>query len=106
MKGLNISRVSGVFTAPRAGVYLVTFSYRGGIDPSEQTNVYLHHNGVRLDETLHNTYYGNGGSGYVRSTGGRAVYLRLEAGDTLTLQTGTVTGNMYHIMFCVQFINN
>ena len=67
------------------------------------TDVYLHKNGNKLSETLHNTYHS---IGWVGSTGGRAVYQKLEAGDTLTLQTGTVTGGMWGIMFCVQFINN
>ena len=106
MKGLNISRVSGVFTAPRAGVYLVTFSYESINDPGEATYVNLHHNGARLGETQHNTAYYGGGSGRVQSTGGQAVYQRLGAGDTLTLQTGGVTGDMRYIMFCIEFINN
>ena len=80
---------------------------KGRIDTGERTLVYLHHNGARLGETKHETlYYTRGGYGWIQSTGGLAVYQRLEAGDTLTLQTDTVTGNMYHIMFCVQFINN
>ena len=83
-----------MFTAPRAGVYLITFSYRSYNDPNEQTDVYLHLNGARLVETLHQTFYGSAGSGAVDSTGGRAVYQRLEAGDTLTLQTTTVTGKL------------
>ena len=93
-----------MFTAPRAGVYLITFSYVGQNDPEEETRAYLYTNGQRLDETFHYTYY-SGGSGRVESTGGRSVYQKLEAGDILTLQTSYVTGNMGNIMFCVQFIN-
>ena len=96
-----------MFTAPRAGVFLITFSYRSYNDPGEQTDVYLHLNGASLgEETLHYTLKSHGGTSHVRSTGGRAVYQRVEAGDTLTLQTGGVEGDMYNIMFCVQFINN
>ena len=105
-KGLNISRVSGVFTVPRDGVYLITFSYQGENDPGEVTYVYIYKNGAQMVETRHNTYYSSGGSGKVWFTGGRTVYQRLEAGDTLTLQTGRVDGDMWHIMFCVEFINN
>ena len=94
-----------MFTAPHAGVYLITFSYKGGNYPGKGNDVYLHKNGNKLSETLHNTYHSPGGSGWVGSTGGRAVYQKLEAGDTLTLQTGIV-GDMGFIMFCVQFINN
>ena len=92
-----------MFTAPRAGVYLVTFSYESINDPGEETAVFLHLNGERLEETLHYTYYNSGGSGRVISTGGRAVYQRLGAGDTLTLQTGLGTGGMGYIMFCIEF---
>ena len=97
-----------MFTAPRAGVYLITFSYDGRNNPGEKTYVYVHLNGVRLGETIHHTGYTGGTTQYtyVGSTGGRAVYQRLEPGDTLTLQTGTVTGDMWNIIFCVQFINN
>ena len=94
-----------MFTAPRAGVYLITFSYQGNNEPGEGTTVFIYKNGAE-SETQHDTYYSRDGSGWVDSTGGRAVYHRLEAGDTLTLQTGTVTGTMGFIMLCVQFINN
>ena len=91
-----------MFTAPRAGVYLITFSYYVLNDHGEQTEVYLHLNGEKLGETRHRTSYSDG-SGQMRSAGGRAVYQRLEAGDTLTLQTTTVSGDMFYIMFCVEF---
>ena len=95
-----------MFTAPRAGVYLITFSYWSNNDPAEVTSAYLHHNGQKWSETLHYTKYSSSGSGYVRSTGGRSVYQKLEAGNTLTLQTDRVSGDMGNIMFCVQFIDN
>merc|ERR1719431_1115250 len=87
---------TGVFTAPRAGVYLITFNYISHNDPGEYSYVYLHLNGASLgEETLHYTLKSHGGTSHVRSTGGRAVYQRVEAGDTLSLQTtGTVTGDM------------
>ena len=91
-----------MFTAPHDGVYLTTFSYRGSNDPGEATWVYIYKNGSKLSETLHQTYH-NTGYGRVGFTGGRAVYQRLEAGDTLTLQTTAVTDTMYKIMFCVEF---
>lgn len=97
---------SGQFTAPHAGVYLITFSYRGYNDPSEWTSAYIHKDGERLGETHHITSNREGGSGVTRSTAGRAVYQRLEAGDTITLQTGTMTGDMYRIIMCVEFRNN
>ena len=94
-----------MFTAPRAGVYLTTFSYQGSTDPGQWTNVILYKNGNRMHQTNHHYYYSPNGRGWVASTGGQAVYQRLEAGDTLNLQTDGVSGIMYRIIFCVQFIN-
>ena len=94
-----------MFTAPRAGVYLMTFSYYSYNGSGELTLAYLFTNGQRLDETEHNTYY-TSGSGRVQSTSGRSVYQKLEAGDTLTLRADLVSRSMKNIMFCVQFINN
>ena len=95
-----------MFTAPRAGVYLITFSYESDNDPGEQTLVYIYKNGAMVSETGHGTAYSPGGRGWVHSASGRAVYQRLGAGDTITLQTYSLTGYMGVIMFCVQFINN
>ena len=95
-----------MFTAPRAGVYLITFSYLVSNDPGEATYVYICKNGAEMSSTQHYTSYRDGGYGLVGSTGGRAVYQRVEAGDTLTLQTSGVTGSMRDIIFCVEFINN
>ena len=103
---INIFCISGIFTAPCAGVYLITFSYLGSNDPGEEIYAFLHKNEEKINETRHFTYYGAEGSGIVHSTGGRAVYQRLEAGDTITLQTDSVTGVMWNIIFCIQFINN
>ena len=40
--------ISGQFTAPRAGVYLITYSYLASNDPGEGTTVYIYKDGVRL----------------------------------------------------------
>ena len=97
-----------MFTAPRVGVYLITFSYKSSNDADESTYADLHHNGGGMSETEHQTRYlvHSGQKGSVQSTGGRAVYQKLEAGDTLTLFAYTVDGDMFNILFCVQFINN
>ena len=85
---------------------VTTFSYVANTDAGEEAWVYIYKNGKEMAETVHFTHYSNQGYGWVGSTGGRAVYLRLGAGDTLTLQIGSKSGKMYRIMFCVQFINN
>ena len=111
---INIFRVSGVFTAPRAGVYLITFSYQGSNDAGEASYFSIYKNGAQLLETLHGAHFKNDGNGdsaigQVASAGGWAVYQRLEAWDTLTLhslQTILLTGEMSRIIFCIQFINS
>ena len=87
-------------------MYQITFSYQSDNNPGEQTYVYIYKDGVKLQETNHYTYYSSGGKGSVQSTGGRAVYQRLEAGSTIHLETDAVTGTMYRIFLCVEFINN
>ena len=103
---INISLISGVFTAPLAGVYLITFSYMSGNDPNEFTNVHVHKNSQEVSETRTYTYYPTYSTGQMWSTVGRAVYQKLEAGDTINLHATWVQGGMQDIMFCVQFINN
>ena len=106
--------LSGAFTAPRAGVYLITFSYYSSNDRNKETWIYIYKNGVRLKETgtqtghtdhvtvsVSGTKYGS----KVGSTGGRTVYQRLEAGHNITLQTRKVTGIMWNIIMCVEYIH-
>ena len=102
---INFSRISGNFTAPTAGVYLITFSYRSANVPGRETVVYIYKNGVRLEKTRYGTLYYNSQarSGQVQSTGGRSLYQRLEAGNTIHLQTGGGSGNMGELILCVEF---
>ena len=93
-----------MFTAPRAGVYMITFSYQtSNVPPGGMTVVYLYKNGERLQAT-------ENFSGYYTSrlwfTGGRVVYQRLKAGNKLHLQTSTVSVRMDYILLCVEFLHN
>ena len=104
-KVISKGKITGEFTAPRTGVYLVTFSYWSSHNAGKRSHVWLHKNGVKIEETGHGTYF-TGEWGQVQSTGGRSVYLRLNYGNTISLQTETVTGGMYRIIFCVQFTHD
>ena len=100
----NRDFIPGVFTAPRAGVYLITCSYQCGNQPGQVTIVSLYKNGAMMKGIK--DYSGYNINSELWSTGGRAVYQRLEAGSTIHLGTDTVKGNMGHIILCVEFINN
>ena len=87
-------------------MYLITFSYSSNNSPNQRTDVYIHKDGVRLQDAYHTAYYGSDVSGWVGSLGGRTVYQRLKAGNTIHLQSGTVTGHVWGLILCVEFINN
>ena len=96
-----------MFQAPRDGVYLITFSYQSMKYPGKGVTVYIYKNGGEMYETKHYTYYSTDGSGYVTSTGGLSMYVRLKVHDNLKLRPSLLRGaDMDYIMFCVQFINN
>ena len=102
------SHISGKFTVPHDGVYMITFSYQSTNDPGEGTYVFLKKDGVKVQDNAarHWTGYSSDGSGTVFSTGGRAIYQRLEAGNNIYLETTTGTDTMYYITMCVQFLHD
>ena len=111
-----ISHISGKFTVPLNGVYMITFSYETNIEAGEEIGVYLNKDGLEIQYVWNKTFdhksYGvrhylknrsnglNGGS-----IGGLATYQRLEAGNDITLMTEIVTGHMFDLTMCVQFLH-
>jgi len=98
--GMDIS--TGVFTVGHgfSGVYSVTYcidsrQYSG--TPDNYAWIYL--NGVRIEESVHNTY--NYNSGNVGSLGSRTLHMRLEEGDQVTLRTGEIN-RLYSITVCFE----
>ena len=41
---------------------------------------------------------------YVTMDGGRTLYLRLEAGDTVTMETGDLGHRLYDINLCLELV--
>merc|ERR1712154_53102 len=89
---MNIER--GVFTTVTSGYYIVTYSASVDVYADDWTDTYLHHNGVKVQESHFGTYSNVGsGNDMRRDQGSRTVILHLLAGDTLDLRTSNLDNN-------------
>merc|ERR1719431_1160297 len=92
---------TGVFTAQTPGTYSVTWSSYGLCDAGEEADIYLAKNGQMMKETYHRTTY-HGPSGYMADQGSRALFVHLNAGERLELQTAAMTcDGAEALIFCV-----
>ena len=100
--GLDIN--TGVFTVGSgfSGVWAVTYSMMSNQNSGDINLAWLYINGEKFEESVLNTYY-NGSEGHVESLGSRTLYIRLEAGDTLSLRTGSIW-YLYQISLCFQLV--
>ena len=65
---------TGVFAAITSGHYVITFSGFVDVHPGQVTEMWLHHNGVRVEESEFQTSMHVGGSGdYMWNQGSRTV---------------------------------
>ena len=99
--GLDIN--TGVFTVGHgfSGVWTVSYSIRSRQYSGDYYNqAWLYVNGERIEESYHGTYY-SGSEGYVQELGSRSLYMRLEAGDTISLRTGYI-GSLLDITLCFE----
>ena len=98
--GLDIT--TGVFTVGPglSGVWAVTYSMRSKQNSGDINQAWLYINGVQIDESEHRTYYSDS-EGTVSSLGSRSLYMRLEAGDTISLKTDDIY-TLYQITLCFE----
>lgn len=119
-----LDRKTGVFTAPQAGVYLITFSLGIYVDTDDSSiKVVVLKDGNEMITTASGLSLGDGRTSISRggqrtttksptiipvsTTGGRAVYQRLEAGNKISLKSVVLNdAKMGGIWFCVQFVSN
>ena len=98
--GLDIN--TGAFTVGHgfSGVWAVSYSIRSWQHSGDGNQAWLYINGEQLEESYHTTYYAYS-EGYVGSLGSRSLYMRLEAGDTISLRAGSIY-ELYYITLCFE----
>ena len=65
---------TGIFTTVTSGYYIVTYSAHVAVHAGEYTDMWLYHNGVKLEESLFDTEMKVGsGDDYIREQGSRTV---------------------------------
>ena len=95
---------SGVFTAPLAGVYSVSWALSADNAHGEPSvSIYLRHNEVNLEETRHYSSY-SGSSGWVGEQGGRSLVLELAAADTVNLYCDNCSAAIDRTTFCITLL--
>merc|ERR1719369_1588219 len=97
--GLDIS--TGVFTAPHGGSYTVSWDAQARLNRWEGVYIYLQKNGVTMEESLHNSYYGDNIDDHMNEQGGRTLVVHLDLGDTLQLYKSDGDGDVAKTTFCV-----
>merc|ERR1712179_33371 len=99
--GLDIS--TGVFTAPHGGSYTVSWDAQARLNRWEGVSIYLQKNGATIEESLHNSYYGDNIDDHMNEQGGRTLVVHLDQGETLQLYkaSGDQSGDIAKTTFCV-----
>ena len=109
---------TGVFNCLRDGIYRIDFSGWANLDPAEQVQVFLYHNGVEVPESHWAAYSPGTIGGRLQVPGSRSLVsvhlpvpptltsllqmLPLKLGDTLELRTAKCTGELYYLVLCIE----
>merc|ERR1711934_942681 len=95
---------TGVFTCLTPGFYTITYSGISGLQPAEETHIYLYLNGHRvagslLEQDMNPDTVGN----YERLQGSRTLILNLDVNDTVEVRSDSVwfTGEIERFTLCL-----
>ena len=100
--GFSLS--TGQFTVGHSGVWQVSYSVTFWLDTGEKALAYLYINGRRLTESRSWASYNNS-VGDVGSLGSRTLFINLDKGDEVTLQTYQPNGNaLYWNTLCFHLV--
>ena len=95
----------GIFTAPLAGTWSISFSLFSDPEPGDYNWIYLYKNGQQIPETRHYNGHSEDGAGYMGFTGGRNVFLSLDAGDTVELRPEHLGEITRRILICYEYVS-
>ena len=98
--GMDIN--TGVFTVGQgyAGTWGISTTIRSYGESGKFNNAWLYINGEQIAESYHLTGYTDSEGG-VWSLGSRSLYMRLEAGDTISLRAGGIR-ELQYITLCFE----
>ena len=98
----------GIFTSPKSGVWLVSFSLVSAVSHLGDNWVWVYVNKKILGGTenrVKSASLNQGGEEYIVSSGGRTLFLSLNKGDTVSLKTGVVSDSVWHVNTCFHFVS-
>ena len=97
---LFIGYILGIFIVPMSGTWTVSYSLESATDAEDFNIAYLYLNG---EELRWSPIWTNSASGFVESTGGRTVFLKAQAGDTISLRTTVLDWRVFEILTCLEY---
>ena len=86
---------------PVSGIWKVSFSLQSRVYSGQENIVYLYHNNEAVIWSLHKTRSSNDRE--VFSTGGREIILDARKGDTISLRTTRLEGDLFEILLCLEY---
>ena len=106
VNGAELNVGTGTFTAGAAGTYKVVVGLEMLSNSDQEHNVWVVKDGVKMEETKMHSGYSVYATGKGTDNGSRELMLKLNAGETISLQHETDgTSGIMSVTFCVSSVN-